>query len=95
MSAAPEPAICLRWIIVRVGLGKRLGPLRTQHGGGVSPILHDGMVILPNEQDGESSLIGVDARTGETRWKTPRRTGPSSAAYSRLASISEGKENPR
>jgi outer membrane protein assembly factor BamB len=61
---------------------KDFGSLKTQHGGGVSPILHDGMVILPNEQDGESSLIGVDARTGETRWKTPRRTGPSSAAYS-------------
>ncbi len=61
---------------------KDFGPLRTQHGGGVSPILHNGMVILPNEQDGESSLIAVDARTGETRWKTPRQTGPSSAAYS-------------
>jgi len=61
---------------------KDLGPLRTQHGGGVSPILHEGMVILPDEQDGESSLIALDARTGETRWKTPRRTGPSSAAYS-------------
>ena len=61
---------------------KDFGPLRTQHGGGVSPILHNGLVVLPNEQDGESSLIAVDARTGETRWKTPRRTGPSSAAYS-------------
>jgi len=61
---------------------KDLGPFRTQHGGGASPILHNGMVILPNEQDGESFLIAMDARTGETRWKTPRQTGPSSAAYS-------------
>jgi outer membrane protein assembly factor BamB len=51
-----------------------LGPLTAQHGGGTSPILHEGMVILGNEQDGDSFLIAVDARTGETRWKTPRRT---------------------
>lgn len=61
---------------------KDLGAYQTQHAGGVSPILHDGMVILPNEQDGESSLVAVDARMGEPRWKTPRQTAPSSAAYS-------------
>ena len=59
-----------------------LGPFKTQHGSGVSPIVHDGKVIFPNEQDGESSLIAVDARTGEPRWQTPRNTAPSSAAYS-------------
>ena len=61
---------------------KDLGPFRTQHAGGSSPILHDGMVILANEQDGESSLVAVDARTGEGRWKTPRETGISAASYS-------------
>jgi outer membrane protein assembly factor BamB len=30
--------------------------------------------VLADEQDGESFLIAVDAVTGETRWKTPRRT---------------------
>jgi len=61
---------------------KDLGPYRTQHSGGPSPILHDGMVVLANDQDGESFLIAVGARTGELRWKTPRRTGVSAAAYS-------------
>lgn len=61
---------------------KDFGPHRTQHSGGPSPILHDGMVILANEQDGESFLIAVNARTGEPRWKTPRQTGNSAAAYS-------------
>lgn len=61
---------------------KDLGPYRTQHSGGPSPILHEGMVVLANEQEGESSLLAVDARTGELRWKTPRRTGDSAAAYS-------------
>jgi len=61
---------------------KDLGPYRTQHSGGPSPILHAGNVVLANEQDGESFLTAVDARTGETRWKTPRQTGISAAAYS-------------
>ncbi len=51
-----------------------LGPLKAQHGGGASPILWQDLVILSNQQDGESCLIAVDARTGKTRWKTPRNT---------------------
>jgi outer membrane protein assembly factor BamB len=61
---------------------KDLGPYRTQHSGGPSPILHEGLVVLANEQAGESFLIAVDARTGEPRWKTPRHSGDSAAAYS-------------
>lgn len=57
-----------------------LGPFSAQHGSGSSPILHDGKVILANEQDGESFLIALDAATGEPRWKTPRDTVE--AAYS-------------
>jgi outer membrane protein assembly factor BamB len=59
---------------------KDLGPFAAQHGSGVSPIVHEGMIILPNEQDGDSFLIAVDTRTGETQWQTPRKT--SVAAYS-------------
>ncbi len=59
-----------------------LGTHQTQHSGGPSPILHDGLVVLANEQDGDSFLIAVDARTGDTRWKTPRRSGNSAASYS-------------
>jgi outer membrane protein assembly factor BamB len=59
---------------------KDLGPFVSQHGNGSSPILYQDKVILANEQDGESFLIAVDAATGETRWKTPRKTAE--AAYS-------------
>jgi len=51
-----------------------LGPFAMHHGGGNSPILHDGAVVLANEQETDSFLIAVDARTGETRWKTPRQS---------------------
>lgn len=53
---------------------KDLGPFSANHGSGASPVVHDGMVILANEQDGDSFLIAVDARTGETRWKSPRKS---------------------
>ena len=56
-----------------------LGPYKSQHGSGASPMLHEGMVVLGNEQDGTSFIIGVDAKTGQTAWQTPRRSA--AAAY--------------
>jgi len=57
-----------------------LGPFTAQHGSGASPIVYEGKVVFPNEQDGDSFLIALDARTGEPRWKTPRKSAD--AAYS-------------
>ena len=64
-----------------------LGPYVGLHGGGVSPIVVGDMVILANDQEdikwygflsskdkGVSFLLAVDCKTGETRWKIPRRT---------------------
>ena len=53
---------------------RELGPFTSQHGFGTSPIVYEDMVILGNEQDGESSLVALDRKTGEVRWRTPRRT---------------------
>jgi outer membrane protein assembly factor BamB len=36
--------------------------------------VHEGKVILGNEQDGPSFIIAVNAASGETVWKTPRST---------------------
>ncbi len=58
---------------------KELGTFESQHGTGASPILHDGKLILSKTQEAsESFLIALDAKTGETRWKTPRNTDSSS-----------------
>ena len=54
---------------------KDLGSFDVNHGSGTSPILHDGMVVFANEQAGESFLIALDARTGDVRWKLPRKSG--------------------
>ncbi len=51
---------------------RNLGTFKSQHGSGTSPIVFDDKVILANEQDGDSFLIALDSKTGETRWKTPR-----------------------
>lgn len=58
-----------------------LGPYASQHGAGVSPIVYDGLVYLPNDQDGPSFLIAVDAETGKQRWKIERRVEKESASY--------------
>ncbi len=50
-----------------------LGPFRIYYGYGASPILAEGKVIVPVDQDGgESYLLAVDAATGKTRWKIAR-----------------------
>jgi len=44
----------------------------SNHGGGVSPIIYDGRVILPADEDGESFLSALDAVSGEVLWRTER-----------------------
>jgi outer membrane protein assembly factor BamB len=51
-----------------------LGPYKSQHGCGTSPIVHEGKVILANEQDGPSFVGAVDAASGRSLWRTPRNT---------------------
>jgi outer membrane protein assembly factor BamB len=57
-----------------------LGPFKSQHGFGVSPIVYDGLVVLPNDQDNGGSILAFDARTGQARWSVPRH--PKNATYS-------------
>ncbi len=54
-----------------------LGTFIAQHGAGASPIVAQGLVVLPFEQDGpgESFVIAVDALTGKQRWRLPRTSG--------------------
>jgi outer membrane protein assembly factor BamB len=62
-----------------------LGPFVSQHGCGISPIIYRDKIILGNEQDdvklvkehprsGESFIVAVNAKTGQTVWKTPRQS---------------------
>ena len=51
-----------------------LGAYKSGHGGGISPVVVDGVVALNYLQEGDSRLIGVDAATGGVRWTVPRKT---------------------
>ncbi len=53
---------------------KDIGPFESQHGFGTSPIVYEDLVIIGNDQEGESSLVALDRKTGAERWRTPRRT---------------------
>lgn len=52
---------------------RSLGPFLSQHGCGTSPVLFQDMVILNNDQDGPSSLLALDRKTGATRWQIHRK----------------------
>jgi outer membrane protein assembly factor BamB len=49
-----------------------LGPFNIFYGFGASPVLVDGTVILPVDQDSGSYLLGVDGRSGKVRYKVDR-----------------------
>lgn len=51
-----------------------LGKFKGGHGFGVSLIVQDGLLIVPNEQSGDSSIIALEAGTGKQRWKIARDT---------------------
>jgi outer membrane protein assembly factor BamB len=53
---------------------RNLGSFASQHGFAASPIVFEDMLIVPNDQDGASSLVALDCATGKTRWSAPRRS---------------------
>jgi outer membrane protein assembly factor BamB len=49
------------------------------NGSGTSPAIHEDTLVLNCDQDeGESSVLAVETRTGKTRWQTPRNAGAAS-----------------
>ena len=44
------------------------------HGTAGSPLLHDGKVIIYQDQNGDSFIAAFDTKTGERVWRTPRNT---------------------
>ncbi|MCR9246917.1 MAG: PQQ-binding-like beta-propeller repeat protein [bacterium] len=49
-----------------------LGPFHNVYGMGASPILADGLAILPCDDGKDSFVMGVDKHSGEVRWRTAR-----------------------
>lgn len=51
---------------------KSLGTYKSQHGLGVSPIVFEDLVFMPNDQDGPSSVVAFDRRDGKVVWTAER-----------------------
>lgn len=51
-----------------------LGKYVSQHGAGSSPIIIGDELIVTYEQDGPSSVVALDRKTGEEKWKAERKT---------------------
>jgi outer membrane protein assembly factor BamB len=51
---------------------RELGGFKSQHGVGMSPIVHEDRVIVVNDQDVSAAILAFDARDGKPLWETPR-----------------------
>ena len=49
-----------------------LGPFSSPRGMASSPMLSGGVLVLPLEQRDDGAILGVDASSGEIKWKVPR-----------------------
>ncbi len=58
-----------------------LGTFKSQHGHGASPILYEDKLIVTNDQDGDSFVTALEAKTGKPVWTTPRKSEKEGAAY--------------
>lgn len=57
-----------------------LGPYVAEHGYAASPAVWEQVLIVPMDQDGPSSVVGLDVRTGQQLWRLPRQTARTSYA---------------
>ena len=59
----------------RLVWSERIGPFTTHSGWGTaaSPVLHKGRLYLVSDNDEQSFLMALDARTGKTVWRTDRK----------------------
>jgi outer membrane protein assembly factor BamB len=53
---------------------KSFGQMQTRNGfgEGSSPAVHDGMLVVPWDHEGADHVIGLDAATGQEKWRTGR-----------------------
>jgi outer membrane protein assembly factor BamB len=66
-----------------------LGPFKSQHGVGASPVVYNGLVYLNNDQDdGKAELIALSAKDGKIAWQVPRKAFR--ACYSTPFIVKEG-----
>ncbi|HVW02521.1 MAG TPA: PQQ-binding-like beta-propeller repeat protein [Planctomycetaceae bacterium] len=74
---------------------KDLGPYISRHGFASSPIVHEGLVIITNDQEGSgSSVVAFDAANGKVKWTTPHKTLSGQNASYATPIVYEPKSGP-
>ncbi|MEQ8785829.1 MAG: PQQ-binding-like beta-propeller repeat protein [Pirellulaceae bacterium] len=53
----------------------KVGEFISAHGFCSNPVLHEGLVILNGDHDGDSYLVALDRDTGKQRWRVKREHG--------------------
>ncbi len=53
---------------------RNLGAFESQHGLGVSLLVFEDTLIVPNDQDGPSFITALDRKTGKTKWVSAGRS---------------------
>lgn len=71
---------------------RELGPADYKHGSGNSPILIDDLLVIANDHTGDSFVVGLDAATGEERWRRLRQGGTESYATPLVFNGKDGNE---
>ena len=51
---------------------RNLGSFTSQHGAGASPIIYKDKVFFVNDQDGTSTAMALNKKTGDILWQAPR-----------------------
>src|SRR5579872_2405907 len=51
-----------------------LGGYVSQHGPGMSPVLHEGLVFVSVDDDQRAELVAFDAKTGDKKWQVDRKS---------------------
>ncbi len=57
-----------------------LGPFKSQHGCGTSPIVYKDLIVIANDQDGPGAVVAFNRRTGDEVWRMPRHSKVTSYA---------------
>jgi outer membrane protein assembly factor BamB len=57
-----------------------LGGYVSQHGPGMSPVIHEGLAYVNVDDDRRAELVAIDVKTGDKKWVKERR--PERACYS-------------
>ena len=72
-----------------------LGPYQSQHGLGASPIIFEDLLIVPNDQDGPSSVLALNRHSGRTVWSRLRRFKTGRTSYATPLVIREENRPPQ